>query len=73
MIQVRATNPYGYRYGWNNPWGDVMWIEPAGADNNPCLCIRFDRDSSGILLCTPIYDHWPLNDLFDRYEYRVKP
>lgn len=57
---IRATHPYGYRYGWTDPWGLII-----GAGWYPTLerFVYLIQYKDGVL------DVWPQVDSLDPYEF----
>lgn len=59
-VLIRATNPYGYRYGHTHPWGFVHGV--ALVNGRPCYVVWFPHEVER--------DYWPVYDESDPYEFR---
>lgn len=57
---IRATNLYGYRYGWTNPWGLVVETGWWVGRERFVYVVKYDDG---------VVDVWPQVDDSDPYEF----
>lgn len=60
-ILIRATHPYGFRYGHPHPWGVVRGVR--WFNDRACFEVHFPQGN--------VTDYWPVYDENDPYEFRA--
>ena len=60
-VLIKATHPYGFRYGSTHPWAVVRGL--AWRKGRVCYRVWFPQGD--------VEDFWPVSDASDPYEFRA--
>lgn len=60
VVLIKATHPWGYRYGHAHPWGIIQGV--TWKNDRPVYVVYFPQGN--------VWDFWPVHDEADPYEFK---